>query len=31
VVVGADLYAVGERPDREEGMRREVGREAIEM
>jgi hypothetical protein len=30
-VVGAELYAVEERRDREEGMRREAGREAIKM
>jgi len=30
-VVGADLYAVGERRDQEEEIQREVEREAIEM
>jgi len=30
-MVGAELYAVGERRDREEAMRRGAGREATEM
>jgi hypothetical protein len=30
-VVGVELYAVGEREDREEGMRRDAEREAIKM
>jgi hypothetical protein len=31
VVVGADLYAVGGRRDREEERQREAAREGIEM